>query len=65
MKQPSSQPVNRASFRHGYYLESPEFYDDFYMRIFDAQTNVNRRLYLLKCQDGADYWVMQDEGAKL
>lgn len=55
-------PVNHASFKHGYYLEAPEFYDDFYMRLFDAQTNVNRRLYLLKCVDGADYWVMQDEG---
>ncbi len=52
-------PVNHASFKHGYYLECPEFYDDFYMRIFDTQANMNRRLYLLKSKDGADYWVMQ------
>ena len=53
-------PINNASFRHGYYLESPEFYDDFYMRILDAKPNVNRCLYLLKFKTGADYWVMQN-----
>jgi esterase/lipase superfamily enzyme len=52
-------PINTASFRHGYYLESPEFYDDFYFRIFDKSPNVSRRLYLLKTEDGTDYWVLQ------
>lgn len=52
-------PINRASFRHGYYLEAPEFYDDFYMRLFAKEANVNRRLYLLKVKDGTDYWVMR------
>lgn len=52
-------PVNNSSFRHGYYLECPEFYDDFYMRILDAKPNVNRWLYLLRSKDGMDYWVMQ------
>ena len=56
-------PVDYASFGHGYYLEAPEFYDDFYMRLFGAGESVNRRLYLLQCKDGADYWVMQDEGS--
>ena len=52
-------PINQASFKHGYYLESPEFFDDFYQRVFDKQPNVNRRLYLLKVKDGTDYWVLQ------
>ncbi|MCX5678953.1 MAG: alpha/beta hydrolase [Candidatus Omnitrophica bacterium] len=52
-------PINTASFKHGYYLECSEFYDDFYMRILDAKPNVNRWLYLLKTKDGEDYWVMQ------
>jgi esterase/lipase superfamily enzyme len=52
-------PVNQASFKHGYYLESPEFFDDFYQRVFDKQPNVNRRLYLLKVKDDTDYWVLQ------
>ena len=51
-------PINEASFKHGYYLESPEFFDDFYQRVFDAQPNVNRRLYLLKAKDNTDYWVL-------
>ncbi len=53
-------PVNNASFKHGYYLECPEYYDDFYMRIFDTEPRLNRHLYLLKTAEGADYWVMQD-----
>ncbi|MFA6355555.1 MAG: alpha/beta hydrolase [Candidatus Omnitrophota bacterium] len=51
--------INNASFKHGYYLECPEFYDDFYMRIFDTRPGINRHLYLLKYSDGTDYWVMQ------
>ena len=53
-------PINNASFKHGYYLECAEFYDDFYMRILDAKPNINRCLYLLRFKDGADYWVMQN-----
>ncbi len=51
-------PINQASFRHGYYLESPEFFDDFYNRLFDKEPNINRRLYLLKADKNTDYWVM-------
>ena len=47
-------PINNASFKHGYYLECPEFYDDFYMRILDAKPNINRCLYLLKSKTGSD-----------
>jgi len=52
-------PVNHASFKHGYYLESPEFYDDFYMRIFNTPPGTNRSLYFLKFTEGGGYWVMQ------
>ncbi len=51
--------INNASFKHGYYLECPEFYDDFYMRVLDTNPNINRHLYLLKYTNGADYWVVQ------
>ncbi|MDD5495659.1 MAG: alpha/beta hydrolase [Candidatus Omnitrophica bacterium] len=54
-------PINVASYKHGYYLECPEFYDDFYMRIFDKDPNVNRRLYLLTFKDKVDYWVLQND----
>ncbi|MDP3790888.1 MAG: alpha/beta hydrolase [Candidatus Omnitrophota bacterium] len=52
-------PINYASYKHGYYLESPEFFDDFYMRIFGTNPSLNRRLYLLKFKDKTDYWVLQ------
>ena len=52
-------PINKASYGHGYYLESPEFYDDAYMRILDKEPNVNRRLYLLKFKGNTDYWILQ------
>jgi len=54
-------PINYASYKHGYYLESPEFFDDCYMRIFDTNPGVNRRLYLLRFKDNTDYWVMQGD----
>jgi len=53
-------PINKASYRHGYYLENPEFFDDFYMRILDTKPHANRRLYLFKYQDNTDYWVLED-----
>ncbi|MGB2706236.1 MAG: alpha/beta hydrolase [Candidatus Omnitrophota bacterium] len=51
-------PINRASYRHGYYLESPEFFDDFYSRIISEQPTVNRRLYLMRVKDKVDCWVL-------
>ncbi len=51
-------PVNNASARHGYYLESPDYFDDFYIRILGRQPNLNRRLYLFKVKKKTDYWVL-------
>ncbi len=52
-------PINRASYKHGYYLEAPEFFDDFYLRVLESPPHVNRLLYLLKTKDKIDYWVLQ------
>lgn len=52
-------PINTASYRHGYYLEAPEFYDDFYLRIFDKAPHMNRNLYLVKYKGKVDFWVLQ------
>jgi esterase/lipase superfamily enzyme len=53
-------PINDSSFHHGYYLECPEFFDDFYARVHGQGSEVNRRLYLLKYKGEIDYWVMQE-----
>jgi esterase/lipase superfamily enzyme len=52
-------PINKASYRHGYYLEDSEYFDDVYFRIFSKDRHANRRLYLLKYEDGEDYWVLK------
>lgn len=51
--------INKASYGHGYDLESPEYYDDFYMRIFDVPPHKNRRLYLVDTEGDSDYWIMR------
>ena len=53
-------PINTASYRHGYYLEDPSYFDDVYIRVLGEQ-DINRRLYLLKAKDKTDYWVLRSE----
>jgi len=52
-------PINKAGGGHTYYIESPEFYDDFYMRLFEGFEGKNRRLYLVHEKEGIDYWIMR------
>ena len=54
-------PVNKAKGGHTYYIETPEFYDDFYMRLFGDSALYNRRLYPMKVMEDADYWVMYND----
>jgi esterase/lipase superfamily enzyme len=54
-------PINHASYHHGYDLEAPEFYDDFYMRILGASEYKNRRLYIVNTEKNTDYWVMRSD----
>ena len=53
--------VNKASYKHGYYLESPEYFDDLYLRILEEPPHKNRRLYLLKYKGDTDYWVLKGD----
>lgn len=53
-------PINHASYRHGYYLESPEFYNDFYMRLLGEKPLANRCLYLMEVDDNTDYWILRE-----
>jgi esterase/lipase superfamily enzyme len=53
-------PINHASYRHGYYLESAEFYNDFYMRLLGEKPQANRCLYLMKVDGGTDYWILKE-----
>lgn len=51
-------PVNRTRNFHNFSLETPEFFDDLYLRLTNEQTPYSRALYSLKTPEGANYWVL-------
>ena len=51
-------PVNRTRNFHNFSLETPEFFDDLYLRLTNQQTPHARPLYQLQTQEGATYWVL-------
>jgi len=51
-------PVNRTRNFHNFSLETPEFFDDLYLRLTNEQTPYSRALYSLKTPEGTNYWVL-------
>jgi len=51
-------PVNRTINFHNFYLESPEVYNDLYLRLVNPETPRNRVLYPIRSLDGSTYWVL-------
>jgi len=51
-------PVNRTINFHNFYLESPEVYNDLYLRLVNPDTPRNRVLYPIQSRDGSIYWVL-------
>jgi len=51
-------PVNRTRNFHNFSLETPEFFDDLYLRLMNEQNPYSRGLYSLKTPAGAIYWVL-------
>lgn len=51
-------PVNRTRNFHNFSLETPEFFDDLFLRLTNEKTPSSRRLYRLKTPEGSDYWVL-------
>jgi esterase/lipase superfamily enzyme len=45
-------PVNRTRNFHNFSLETPEFFDDLYLRLMNESTPLNRLIYPVKTQDG-------------
>lgn len=54
-------PVNRASHGHNYYIESSEYFDDFYDRLQGTPPVTGRRLHPAAYQGGVAYWVLWDD----
>ncbi len=51
-------PVNRTRNFHNFSLETPEFFDDLFLRLTNEQTPFSRSLYRLETPAGEHYWVL-------
>jgi esterase/lipase superfamily enzyme len=51
-------PINRTRNFHNFSLETPEFFDDLFLRLTSAQSPTNRRVYAVKTPEGETYWVL-------
>ena len=51
-------PVNRTRNFHNFSLETPEFFDDLFLRLVNRETPRSRPLYQVKTPDGAVYSVL-------
>jgi len=51
-------PVNRTRNFHNFSLETPEFYDDMFLRLINEEMPDSRLIYQVKISDGKAYWVL-------
>ncbi len=52
-------PVNRTRNFHNFSLETPEYYDDLYLRLISSdRAPRNRLVYRVRAPDGTEYWVL-------
>ena len=51
-------PVNRTRNFHNFSLETPEFFDDLYLRLTNAGMPRTRPLYDVRTADDSVYWIM-------
>jgi esterase/lipase superfamily enzyme len=51
-------PVNRTRNFHNFSLETPEFFDDLYLRLVNPETPRSRPEYRVQTPDGKVYWIL-------
>jgi hypothetical protein len=51
-------PVNRTRNFHNFSLETPEFFDDLFLRLTNAETPRSRLLYAVEAPNGSVYWIL-------
>jgi len=51
-------PVNRTRNFHNFSLETPEFFDDLFLRLTNSETPRTRLQYRVRTSSGAEYWVL-------
>ncbi len=51
--------VNRTRNFHNFSLETPEFFDDLFLRLTNAKTPRSRLLYPVEAPNGTIYWILK------
>ncbi len=51
-------PVNRTRNFHNFSLETPEFFDDLFLRLTNDETPRSRLIYQVPTPEGKVYWVL-------
>jgi esterase/lipase superfamily enzyme len=51
-------PVNRTRNFHNFSLETPEFFDDLYLRLTNSEPPRSRLIYQVQAPNGVVYWVL-------
>lgn len=51
-------PVNRTRNFHNFSLETPEYFDDLFLKLTNAETPRSRRAYRVRTKDDRTYWVL-------
>ncbi len=51
-------PINRTRNFHNFSLETPEFFDDLFLRLSNPDPPRSRVIYPVKTPEGAVYWVL-------
>ena len=51
-------PVNRTRNFHNFSLETPEFFDDVYLRLSNDVSPASRLIYKVTTANGTEYWVL-------
>jgi esterase/lipase superfamily enzyme len=51
-------PINRTRNFHNFSLETPEFFDDLFLRIISVDIPESRLRYAVRATDGTEYWVL-------
>ena len=51
-------PINRTRNFHNFSLETPEFFDDLFLRITSVDIPESRLRYAVRATDGTEYWVL-------
>lgn len=51
-------PINLTRNLHHFFTDSPEFFDDLYVRLLQPDNNISRRLFPVRMRQGMRYWIL-------